>query len=134
MEATLSVIEDPTSDYSPAQLRSYLRRYHEIAARCDGAHAIRYDSDRIAHTVAPDPMRNVHLKRDIDSALGWLQTMDSRSAVVVFEHYVGIKGNKPVDTADLADHYGMSQRQVHRMISTSIDEMAWFLGWRSVSD
>lgn len=112
-------------DYAPDKLRRYLRRYHEIAMLADGAHGIRYDRDERGRTDERDPMKNAHIKRDLDAAIGWLQMMDFRAAEMVAAHYIDLK-----ECADVADRFDISQRTVHRVISSSIQEMAGFLGWR----
>lgn len=120
-------------DYSPDKLRRYLRRYHEFADMADGLRGIRYDGEKILHSGERDPHKAAHIKADIDSALGWLQTRDGRAAWLVFEHYVGWE-SKTVDTATLADRYDLAQSSIHRIITAAIREMAEQLGWREVTD
>lgn len=120
-------------DYSPACVRRYLRRYHELAASADGLRGIRYDGDRILHSGERDPHKCAHIKSDLDQSLGWLHTVDQRAAWLVFEHYVGWEG-KTVDTATLADRYDLAQSSIHRIITASIREMAEQLGWREMPE
>lgn len=118
------MIAEP-NDYSPDRLRKYLRRYNELAAMADGVRGIRYDGDQRAQTGDRDPLRNLHIKVSIDLALGWLQSLDQRSAWLIYRHYLC-----GVMTADLAEECELSQRTLHRVISSAIQEMATFLGWR----
>lgn len=120
-------------DYAPDRLRRYLRRYHEIALMADDARGIRYDGDRVHR--GRDPLRDATIKSDVDLALGWLQTMDQRAALFVFEHYIGW-GDDPARrlTANIADRFDLSQSQVHRIITAAIREMSEYLGYRSPLD
>lgn len=127
-----AMIAEP-NDYSPAHVRRYLRRYHELAALADGLRGIRYDGEKILHSGERDPHKSAHIKADIDQAIGWLQQMDQRAALLVFEHYVGW-GGKITDTATLADRYDLAQSSIHRIITAGIREMSEQLGWREMPE
>jgi hypothetical protein len=123
------LVEVPMSiephDYSPDRVRKCLQRYPEIAAKCSEVKSQRFDPDLPPARSKPEQWRYVNTKRDIDEAIGWLQTMDQRAAELVFLHYVELK-----DTASLADRFELAQSSIHRIISSGIKEMAWKLGWR----